>query len=392
MSYLTFKNENTFLFRSEPVGGTRQYMLVYPSYQVLTTRQDEAGTTGFFDTIQNYFLNFGNQQSDETAPVMDAIEADKPADAQPLKDPEAEKMKQKLYYSYITPASTIPLNNDRRLFYLAEQPQIYGSFSGSAVNPVFNLQPVPIVLSRSNIAQSVEPNKVVVPPVVAAVQPVQQVQSKSSVVAEHHDVGAVDHHVVGDVPAVKNVGGVNEHHDVVSSVRNVPAVKHHDVLSPVEHHDVPVVKHHEVHGVEHHDESVARHHEEHHDVPVMKQHESAVLQDRVDVPESKSAHVPHSPVEHSLSVSTQSPVTVKSGNVVEARASGIPLAVESSVAPVVPVVDHHVDEIKPAQIGATLKDAHSVVPAAHVDSVPSPALDVQHHVQSDTVEAVTAHV
>lgn len=152
----------------------RQYVLVYP-YQYVATRQDEASGTGFFETIQNFFVNFGQQQqtqqNDEAG--LDAVELEKPQGAPPTAAPATDALvadaataaaavaappksdsKQKFVYSYITPASTVPLSADRRLFFLAEQPQLFGSFSGPSVNPVFNLQPVPILASRSNVAQS----------------------------------------------------------------------------------------------------------------------------------------------------------------------------------------------------------------------------------------------
>lgn len=143
---------------------------------------------------------------DETSAVMDPVEADKPqaieaapapttappatAAAAPdaiksifAADLEKQGDNKKFFYSYITPASTVPLNADRRFYFLSEQPQIYGSFSGPSVNPVFNLQPVPVVLqSRSNVAQvpdEPQPGQVVsenvqkfsqIPPVMTAVE------------------------------------------------------------------------------------------------------------------------------------------------------------------------------------------------------------------------------
>lgn len=152
---------------------------------------------------------------------MDAIDPDKPetapakapaADAtktfftpetglsQKIIEPTPNANKQKIVYSYITPASTVPLNADRRLFYLGEQPQVLGTFSGSALNPVFNLQQVPVVLSsRSNVAQPDEQqsNKVItenvqkfsqIPPVMASVDQIPQVESKSNAVAQINSV------------------------------------------------------------------------------------------------------------------------------------------------------------------------------------------------------------
>lgn len=188
-------------------------MLVYPSYQYLLSRQDDSSTGGFFETIQNYFINFGSDQSEEP---MDAVEADKPqasAESAPTSAPPPsappsntpiddisikskyikKDEKQKFFYSYITPASTVPLHSDRRFFYLSEQPQIFGSYSGAAVNPVLNLQPLPDVLqSRSSVAHvpdEPQSGKVVsenvqkfsqIPPVMAAVeQPQLHVKSIS---------------------------------------------------------------------------------------------------------------------------------------------------------------------------------------------------------------------
>lgn len=173
----------------------------------MATRQDEASGSGFFESIQNFFINFGQsqqQQNDEGS--LDAVEIDKPAAAAatalipptpvpvaaPAAAAEAEKPaapnqikidgKQKFVYSYITPASTVPLAGDRRLFFLAEQPQLYGSFSGPSVNPVFSLQPLPMLASRANVAQpsdEPQPGKIVsenmqkfsqIPPVMATVE------------------------------------------------------------------------------------------------------------------------------------------------------------------------------------------------------------------------------
>lgn len=196
-----------FIRRSEQLAN-KQYVLVYPSYQYLASRQDDSNAGGFFETIQNYFINFGNNQNDEP---MDTVEADKPqasAELAPTSAPPTlapiddisvkskfvqKDEKQKFVYSYITPASTVPLNSDRRYFYLSEQPQIFGSFSGPSVNPVFNLQPLPVVLqSRSSVAQvpdEPQSGKVVsenvqkfsqIPPVMAAVEQIQpQVKSIS---------------------------------------------------------------------------------------------------------------------------------------------------------------------------------------------------------------------
>lgn len=185
---------------------------MYP-YQFIATRQDEASGTGFFEAIQNYFINFGNgqQQSDETAQPLDAVEIDKPQTAataapaaeaaKPPAAPAKIDSKQKFVYSYATPASTIPLSADRRIFFLAEQPQLFGTFSGPSVNPVFNLQPVPVLASRSNIAQAPDepqPNKIVsenvqkfsqIPPVMATVeQKSTEPQVKSIVIQEQTDL------------------------------------------------------------------------------------------------------------------------------------------------------------------------------------------------------------
>lgn len=187
---------------------------MYPSYQYIATRQDESGNAGFFETIQNYIVNFGNSQNDDSSQIMDPVEPDKqesiPATTSTIAPNAVQQKliqsqnqnKQKFVYSYITPASTVPLNADRRLFYLAEQPQIFGAFSGAAASPVFNFQPVPVVLSRSNVAQSddSQPNKVItenvqkfsqIPPVMANVEQVSQVEAKNNIV-EPSDSVVVD--------------------------------------------------------------------------------------------------------------------------------------------------------------------------------------------------------
>lgn len=181
--------------------------MLYPQYQYISTRQDESGNSGFLETLQNYFINFGNgqTQSEDSNQTMDPVEQDKPqstatdavksiynTDVSPNKlNPTLNENKSKFVYSYVTPASTVPLNSDRRLFYLAEQPQIFGTFSGSPINPVFNLQTVPVVLSRSNVAQpdDPQPNKVIsenvqkfsqTPPVTASIEQPSQIQGKSN--------------------------------------------------------------------------------------------------------------------------------------------------------------------------------------------------------------------
>lgn len=203
-----------FAFRSDP-SATKQYVLVYPSYQYITTRQDGSTGSGFFETIQNYFINFGNgqTQSDESSQIMDAVEPDKTQAATETQSailptqenliPVQNEIKQKFFYSYATPASTVPLSSDRRFFLLPEQPQVLSTYSGSAINPVLNLQPVPVVVSRSNVAQSddQQPGKVVseniqkysqIPPVMnSIVEQAQQVQVKS-VSGVHTEAIAVD--------------------------------------------------------------------------------------------------------------------------------------------------------------------------------------------------------
>lgn len=199
---------------------------MYP-YQFVATRQDEAGGSGFFETIQNFFVNFGQsqqqQQNDEGS--LDAVDIDKPAAAAaaaalvpptPAPAPaaaalatEAEKpaakidSKQKFVYSYITPASTVPLTGDRRLFFLAEQPQLFGSFSGPSVNPVFSLQPLPLLASRSNVAQPSEepqPGKIVsenvqkfsqIPPVMTTLEQKSSEPQVKSVLIEEPTVKSV---------------------------------------------------------------------------------------------------------------------------------------------------------------------------------------------------------
>lgn len=342
-----------FFYRSEQATATKQYVLVYPSYQYVTTRQDESSNSGFFETIQNYFISLGNNgQNDESAQLMDAVEPDKPesTSAQSTKaaitsDLSQEKApnKQKLYYSYVTPASTLPLNADRRVFFV-EQPQIYSTYSSSAINPVFNLQPLPVLLSRSNqaVAQpdDPQPNKVItenvqkfsqIPPVMASIEQVNEVQAKSSVAHEVHDNSNV-------VPGVHGKSGVG--HDVHTDNNVVPEA--HAKSGVVEHSVV-----------------------------------NSIVVD--PLPESKVAPIHHDavvPVEENraIPVVTESSVEAKSETIVEARSNVVIHNVASeSVAPIVatPVADGHVAETESVghSVGASLKEAPSLVP--HEPAVPS---------------------
>lgn len=314
-----------FLFERPEQVANRQYVLMYPSYQFVSTRQDAPANP--FQTFLG-FIGFG--QAGQNTQMMDAVEMDKP-ETQPQSQPpqnsvdsasEKNPSKQKLYYSFATPASTVPLNTDQRFFYLAEQPQLFGAYSGSTVNPAFNLQPVPIVLSRSNVAQPDETvaqsNKVnsenvqkfsQIPPVMAVgVDPVSsQVQGKSVVGEE-----------VGQVSTI-----VDNNQDLVN-------VKHVSIV------------------------------------------------DQDPLPESKINPAP--PVvavedNRAVPVVTESSVEVKSAAVVETRSNPVPIVVssESVVAPVVsPPTDQNI-EVKDsvqsaAEVGTTLKELHSVHPVSHVDS------------------------
>lgn len=311
-----------FFKRSEPVAN-RQYVLMYPSYQLISTRQDAPGQNPF----QTFLGIFGfGQTGQNTQTTMDA--ADKPeAQAQPQSQPQAlnsidnvslEKSKQNLYYTFATPASTVPLNADQRFIYLAEQPQLFGS----AVNPVFNLQPVPVVLSRSNVAQPNEPlvqsNKVnsenvqkfsQIPPVMAVgVEPVSlDVQGKSAVVNE-----------------------------LVAAVVDSVNVKQHQ------------------------------------DEPVADSKVNPLVPLDVVVEDNRAVPVPEEP-------------SAKSATVVETRSNPIPLVV-SNEAVVVPVVSSPVNqvvEVKESvpEVGSVLKELNSV---PQVDAgVVVPATVVAQNVQLD---------
>lgn len=368
-----------FAFRSDP-SGTKQYVLVYPSYQYITTRQDGSSGSGFFETIQNYFINFGNgqTQSDESSQIMDAVEPDKTQAATETKSaflPTQEKLipvqneiKQKFFYSYGTPASTVPLNSDRRFFLLPEQPQVLSTYSGSAINPVLNLQPVPVVLSRSNVAQSddQQPGKVVseniqkysqIPPVMnSIVEQAQQVQVKS-VSGVHTEAIAVDGVAENRVaPAPAPVGVDN---------RAIP---------------IPTVP----------------------TVEAIVTDQSNSLTNSVVAPDAIASPV------------VTLPASVPS--VVEARSNAIPLTVSSeSVSPILasPVIDSLVVQaviegnesgvqqsvaeqsvVEQSVVGPSLKEVQPVVPAVSV--VPaSPAVSavaVEGGQPSDVVESVTASV
>lgn len=254
-----------------PLPANKQYVLVYPSYPYFATRQDDATSGGFFQNLQNFFVGFGGP-ADESSNLMDAIEPEKPAEkpmiseALPLVATKTAVVNEKpvvsqpkvAYSSLVTPASTVPLNADRRLFYLSEQPQIYGSFSGSALNPVFNLQPVPLVVSsaRSNVAQvpdaPVAGNLVSenekfsqVPPVMAALEPVvvPQQQAKSEFVREQSDAVVegvpenrvapvvVDNRAI-PVPSTEATIVVEDPQPVLPAAV-VPESRHSDVVAPI---------------------------------------------------------------------------------------------------------------------------------------------------------------
>lgn len=197
--------------RSDPAA-TKQYVLVYPTYQYIGARQDSPIGSGFFQSIQSYFTNFGQTQNDESSQIMDEVEPDKTPIAtegspilatQEKLIPVQNEIKSKFLYSYATPASTVPLKSDRRFFLFPEQSQVLSTYSGSAINPILTLQPVPVLVARSNIAQSddQQPGKVVsenvqkysqIPPVMnSIVEQAQQVQVKS-VSGVHTEAIAVD--------------------------------------------------------------------------------------------------------------------------------------------------------------------------------------------------------
>lgn len=250
---------NGFLsaFRSD-VAATRQYVLVYPSYQYITTRQDDPANSGFFETIQNYFINFGNGQTqgDESSQIMDAVDADKlqattetksfivPAEQKP--NPVQNEIKQKFFYSYGTPASTVPLSSDRRFYVLSEQAQVLSTYSGSALNPVLNLQPVPVVVSptfssRSNVAQSDDPQsgKVVsenvqkysqIPPVMnTIVEPAAQVQVKNAVGAQTDSIVADAVSAILPTPP-----------PIPASIRAIPVAQTDSIVADAESQNLPI--------------------------------------------------------------------------------------------------------------------------------------------------------
>lgn len=300
---------------------------MYPSYQFVSTRQDAPSNP--FQTFLG-FIGFG--QSGQNTQMMDAVEMNKPesqqaqAQSQPAQntiDDVSEKNanKQKLYYTFATPASTVPLNAaDQRFYFVEQQPQLFGALSGSNVNPVFNLQPVPVVLSRSNVAQPdadvlAQPNKVnpenvqkfsQIPPPAVGLEPISsQVQGKSSV-GEHVD------HVPSAVVA----------HDSVVSVKHVPNVV--NVVEPV---------------------------------PESKVNPAPPA---VAVEDNRAVPVPVDPSVH-----------VKSAAVVETRSNPLPLTVssESVVAPKVSPPTEVKDSVHSVpEVGSTLKELQSV----HQDAVVAP--------------------
>lgn len=337
------------LKRSESVAN-RQYVLMYPSYQFVSTRQDQAPSNPFQTFLG--FIGFG--QAGQNTQMMDAVEMNKPEAqqaqaqsqaAQNSIDDVSEKSanKPKLYYTFATPASTVPLNAADQRFYFVEQPQLFGAVSGSNVNPVFNLQPVPVVLSRSNVAQPdadvlAQPSKVnsenvqkfsQIPPPAVGVEPVlSQVQGKSSVGEVHVD----------QVPSTV------VQHDSVVSVKHVPNVDH--VVEPVAESRVNPAP------------------------------PAVALEDNRAVP------VPVDPS-----------VQVKSAAVVETRSNPVPLVVssESVVAPIVSPPAEVKDAVQSVpEVASTLKELQ---PVQH-DAVVAPVVPavIDQHVGDKVEQDVVKHV
>lgn len=103
----------------------------------------------------------------------------------PLDGKKKEEKNDKFFY--LTPASTSFLNPEKRLFLVPQQTKFIGSISGPILNPVFNLQPLPSLLGRSNIANGQDESQPLInvisenvqkfsqiPPVMAAVEPLAQ--------------------------------------------------------------------------------------------------------------------------------------------------------------------------------------------------------------------------
>lgn len=328
-----------FLERSEPVAN-RQYVLMYPSYQLIATRQDAPGNTNPFQQFLG-FIGFG--QNTQTA--TDAVEMDKP-EAQPQAQPQTpainaidnvnlEKIanKQKVYYTYATPASTVPLNTDQRFFYLAEQPQLFGSFSGSTVNPVFNLQPVPVVLSRSNVAQSDDP------------------------VAQANKLNSENVQKFSQIPPVMAVGI----EPIASDVQGKSAVV--DVNAPVPSVVVDAVN-------------------------VQNQEVSnGVVQDDVVAQSKVNPVLPEVAVEDNRAepIPTESDVQLKSAAVAEIRSNPVPITVSNEA--VVPIVSPSVDNVEVKDVVVPVSEVGAV---KQLDAVPNvdtdivvPAAVVQQNVQKD---------
>lgn len=185
-----------------------QYVLLYPSasnYYVL--RQDDQQTT-WWTSIQQFFQSIGGGSgsgeeagAEESSPdaasapaasaTKSGFDMKKPTPMEPffpnlvLEDKKKDEKNDKFFY--LTPASTSFLNPDKRLFVLPQQQKFIGTISGPILNPVFNVQPIPTLVARSNIANPADESqpliKVVsenaqkfsqIPPVMANIEPLAQ--------------------------------------------------------------------------------------------------------------------------------------------------------------------------------------------------------------------------
>lgn len=232
-----------FICSFREIGGAKnppQYVLLYPSasnYYVL--RQDQSGTSWWM-SVQNWFQQTvsGGSTSEESgtdeAPAEGTGESlatktgfdmKKPIAQEPLlpnlviDDKQKDQKNDKFFY--LTPASTQFLNTEKRLFTIPQQTKFIGTISGPILNPVFNLQPIPTLGGRSNIANTPDESqpliKVIsentqkfsqIPPVMTAVEPVVQPVLRSHITEAFKAANPEPENRIAPVEAVQTRAGI----------------------------------------------------------------------------------------------------------------------------------------------------------------------------------------
>lgn len=266
--------------RDDSFKNPQQYVLVYPNQPSYYVVRQDGGSTDFWSTIQNWFIGGSGTGEGAQSPAADTPSPDSSSESLdsvsvslksgfekrpitaipnfviPIDDSKKDEAKKEKFF-YLTPASTQILNPEKRLFVVPEQAKVLGAISGPVLNPVYNLQPIPSIYSRSSAPVVRQVESVVndnrqpafVQPQVAVVQPAAQplvkllpenVQVLSPVppieplaksilsdrlVAVQTPVDAPQNRIVSvDVPETRAGADVDEDGQVASSIGKDPTV------------------------------------------------------------------------------------------------------------------------------------------------------------------------